>query len=124
MYNQTEQAENYSSSRAMQATTRSNPLGDRYKKNAAGVITSFKFANSDSVFTFDYDKDGRVSDIESSTGWSWSKRNTPNFQGWLVRNALDRWYVTEEECKDISVTEFGIKADGKNPEKMGLAERP
>jgi hypothetical protein len=121
MYNQ--QAEDYSSARSMRATTRANTRGDRYKKNESGNITSFKFANSDFVFIFDYDQEGKVSEIESSAGWSWSKMNTPNFDGWLVRNCLDRWYVTSEECKSVSVTEFGIRADGRNPEKMELPER-
>jgi hypothetical protein len=94
------------------------------QKNEAGSITSFKFAHSDFVFTFDYDKTGKLSDIESSAGWSWTKVNTPGFDGWLVRNCLDRWYVSSEECSNIYVSEFGIKADGKNPAKMELPERP
>ncbi|MBS1998812.1 MAG: hypothetical protein JSS86_20950 [Cyanobacteria bacterium SZAS LIN-2] len=123
MYNQSA-AEDYSSPRTMRATTRVNNRGDRYRKNDAGAITSFKFGHSDFVLTIDYDQDGKVFDIESTAGWSWSRMSTPAFDGWLVRNCLDRWYVTSEECNDILVTEFGIKAVGNNPEKMDLPERP
>ena len=108
----------------MRATTRVNTHGDRYKKDERGNITSFKFAHSDVLFTFEYDKEGHLSDIESSAGWSWTKMHTDNFEGWMVRNYLDRWYVTSEECNNIYVSEFGVKADGKNPGKMELPERP
>jgi hypothetical protein len=122
MYNQL--AEDYSSMRTMRATTRANTRGDRYKKDEDGKITSFKFAHSDILFTFDYDKADQLSDMESSAGWSWTKVSTPDFQGWLVRNYFDRWFVSSEECSHIYVSEFGIKANGKNPDKMELPERP
>lgn len=121
MYRQS--AEGYTRT-ATRETSRVNTHGDTYKKSDAGLITSFNYADSDILFTFEYAKDGLVSDIESSTGWSWTRITAPGFDGWLVRNYFERWYVSSEECDAVHVTEFGVKATGKQCEKMELPERP
>lgn len=120
MYKQ--QAEGYY--RSSRETSRVNTHGDVYSKNDLGQITTFSYADSDILFTFGYDKSGALTDINSSTGWSWTKTSTNGFEGWLVRNYFERWFVSEEECDAIHVTEFGVKATGKHADKMELPERP
>lgn len=120
MYKQ--QAEGYSQS--SREVSRVNTHGDLYRKNELGQITSFSYADSDILFTFGYDEQGDLSDINSSTGWSWTKVRTPGFEGWVVRNYFERWFVSREECDAVHVTEFGVKATGRQSDKMDLPERP
>ena len=110
--------------RSERETSRVNTHGDRYKKNELGQITSFRYGHSDILFTFNYAADGNVADIDSSSGWSWTRISAPGFDGWLVRNYFERWYVSAQECSEVHVTEFGVKAAGSEPGKMELPERP
>ena len=122
MYRQSAQDYNYT--RASREVSRVNTHGDTYRKNESGQITAFMYAHSDILFTFGYDSQGVICDVESSTGWSWTKIDTPGFNGWLVRNYFERWYVSGDDCDAVYVSDFGVKAAGRRPEKMDLPERP
>lgn len=107
-----------------QASRGRNVYGDTYKKASTQQITSFKFAHNDVEFTFGYDQQGRVDEINSSNGWSWTRLSSSDFDGWLVRNYFDRWQVSSKDCENVRVDEYGIRATGSNVGRMELPERP
>ncbi len=101
-----------------------NIYGDTFKKNPNAQIVSFKYAHNDVEFTFGYDQQGRVDEINSSNGWSWTRLSSNDFDGWLIRNYFDRWQVPASECDNVRVDEYGVRATGANTAKMELPERP
>lgn len=108
----------------LQNKTGVNIHGDAYKKNQFGQVNSFLYGHSGITFTFTYDAEGHVCDIESSNAWVWKRIKSQDFDGWLVRNCFDRWYVNSNDCCDVFVGDHGVNAVGNNIAMMMLPERP
>ncbi|MBY0357383.1 MAG: hypothetical protein K2W82_05215 [Candidatus Obscuribacterales bacterium] len=100
-----------------------NMHGDVYKKNEFGQVITFRYAHSGVIFSFSYDAEGHVSDIDSSSGWVWKKIRSGDFEGWQIRNCFDRWYVKSTDCCDIFVGDSGVNAVGNNVAMMMLPEK-
>lgn len=99
-----------------------NKCGDKYMVNEYGQITLFRYSEQDAAYSFAYGDDGSVASISSSSGWTWKKTQSPDFNGWVVRNYFDRWQVPATDCAEVIVDQHGIKTCGKNTSLMGLPE--
>jgi len=110
--------------RPMRELSRKNRYGDSYRQNKLGQVTHYKYSHNDKSFSFGYDAAGQVDAINSSDGWSWTRVQQPNFDGWLVRNYFECWRVQGDDCEEVNVSEEGILAAGKNTSQMGLPFSP
>ncbi len=102
--------------------SRVNIRGDVYAMNTAGQVTAFRFSNSEMMYSFAYDEQGDLSEISSSAGWTWTRANSEEFRGWIVRNYFDRWQVNEEDTGLVFVNQTGIHTTGKQASLMALPE--
>lgn len=111
---------------ALTCTTRDqnrvNMRGDVYAMNSQGQVTAFRFSNTEMNYFFAYDDKGDLSAISSSSGWTWTKTNTDEFRGWVIRNYFDLWQVSEEDTGTVFVNQTGIHATGNKAELMALPE--
>jgi hypothetical protein len=99
-----------------------NMRGDVYAMNSAGQVTAFRFCHTDMTYFFAYDEKGELTAISSSTGWTWTKSNSDEFHGWVIRNYFDLWRVNEEDTGSVFVNQTGIHATGKQAELLALPE--
>lgn len=100
-----------------------NSFGDTVFRDQNGKITSFRYKAQGTYYSFEYDKDGKVSSINRSDGWLWRRVNTSSFKGWVVRNCFESWKVEDEDCGSVVIDETGVRATGDNADMMGLPER-
>ncbi|MBX9670951.1 MAG: hypothetical protein K2X93_25385 [Candidatus Obscuribacterales bacterium] len=100
-----------------------NAFGDTVFKDQSGRITSFRYNAHGTYYSFEYDKDGKVTSINRSDGWLWRRVNTSNFKGWVVRNYFESWKVEDEDCGSVVIDETGVRATGNNADMIGLPER-
>lgn len=107
---------------AVKDQKRLNMRGDVYAMNAAGQISTFRFTNTEVTYSFAYDDKGELSAMASSAGWTWTKTNSDEFRGWVVRNYFDLWQVSEEDTGSVYVNQTGIHATGKKAEMMALPQ--
>ncbi|HEY9786132.1 MAG TPA: hypothetical protein V6D17_12065, partial [Candidatus Obscuribacterales bacterium] len=100
--------------KAMQERTRTsdvtyvNKLGDRFTKDLRGRITSFRYRHNDTTYCMSYDEQGQITSVSSSDGWTWTRVQTEDYSGWLVRNYFERWQVSSRECGTVIADENGI----------------
>ena len=85
-----------------------NGDGSTYSKDDKERITSFKYADENPVYHFEYNENGTISTIDRTDGWNWRKINTREFTGWVIRNYWDCWQVEDQTCS-VYVDENGIK---------------
>lgn len=100
-----------------------NDFGDTVFRDEGGRITAFKYNNEATVYSFEYENDGKLSSINRSDGWMWRKVCSGDFAGWVVRNYFETWTVAEDECGAVVVDDNGVKATGSQSDKMGLPDR-
>ncbi|HEY9682930.1 MAG TPA: hypothetical protein V6C86_15245 [Oculatellaceae cyanobacterium] len=101
---------------------RVNMRGDVYALNTNGQVSSFRYANQDTSFSFAYDNRGNLEAISSSAGWTWAKSETEDFSGWVVRNYFDRWQVSTDEVGEVYVNQSGIHTTKNNLSAMALPD--
>lgn len=85
-----------------------NGDGSTYSKDEKQRITSFKYADEDPVYHFEYNDNGTITSIDRSDGWNWRKVTNSEFCGWVIRNYWDCWKVKDDSCS-VFVDEHGIK---------------
>lgn len=100
-----------------------NQFGDTVTRDANGRITAFRYSDHGAYYSFEYDKEGRLSSINRSDGWVWRRVDSSTFEGWNVRNYFESWKVEDADVGTIVLDENGIRATGKNADLMGLPER-
>lgn len=101
---------------------RLNMRGDVYAINSKGQVSSFRYADQDTSFSFSYDDRGNLQTISSSAGWTWSKTETNDFNGWVIRNYFDRWQVPTEDVGEVYVNHSGIHTTRNSASLMALPE--
>ncbi|MBZ0186764.1 MAG: hypothetical protein K8F91_10990 [Candidatus Obscuribacterales bacterium] len=100
----------------------SNQAGDSITRDQEQRITSFKYRQHDSFYSFEYEKDGSVRSIDRSDGWNWRKVKSEDFTGWVVKNYWDSWSVKEEDSGSVLVDDSGLHATGQNAEQLAFPE--
>src|SRR5262249_1093045 len=100
-----------------------NDFGDTVFRDKKGTITSFRYNDLQAYYSFEYNEDGTVCSISRSDGWNWSKFDSNDFNGWVIRNMWESWSVSDRDCGVVEVDECGIRANGKNADLLGLPER-
>jgi hypothetical protein len=106
----------------MQDRNRVNMRGDVYAINSKGQVSSFRYVDQDTSFSFSYDDRGNLQTISSSAGWTWSKTETNDFTGWVVRNYFDRWQVPSDDVGEVYVNHSGIHTTRNSASIMALPE--
>ena len=101
---------------------RVNMRGDVYALSTNGQVSSFRYANQDTSFSFSYDNRGNLEAISSSAGWTWAKSDTEEFSGWVVRNYFDRWQVSLNQVGEVYVNQSGIQTTKNNPSILALPD--
>lgn len=101
---------------------RVNMRGDVYALNTNGQVSSFRYANQDTSYSFSYDNRGNLEAISSSAGWTWAKSDSEEFSGWTVRNYFDRWQVAAEEIGEVFVNQSGIHTSKNNTAALALPD--
>ncbi len=101
---------------------RVNMRGDVYALNTCGQVSSFRYANQDTSYSFSYDSRGNLEAISSNAGWTWSKTETEEFSGWVVINYFDRWQVGSEEVGEVFVNQNGIHTSRNNASILALPD--
>jgi hypothetical protein len=85
-----------------------------------GRVISFCHRQTGVVYQVEYDRQGQVQALESSDGWFWRRIIAGNNFYWQVGNYFDRWQVSSEACRELTIDKNGVNAAGKDPEQMCL----